>query len=300
MTNSEFKKVGRLLKELYKELEAEALKGGVDIFGDEYQILQARVRLALLVKMGFTLEEYVEARDRTVNEQKAERKREMNDLKSSVSKTEQKIPTVNDMAEIAKAYIKAPVITNNTINKIVKEITVKQPIHTKETNTIIEREEYDDRYLMAEIGSLNERLESIKMPEDFDKEGFKKEITNLFGELFEHNINTLGMPNFRKLAMGLQDQLDKLKGSYTTVTTASYGVAPADDQIVCNSTSAITVSLPIAKGTGRELSIKNINTGAVTVDGQGSETIDGETTQTVAQWENIKIVDYATGLWVIV
>ena len=32
MTTSEFKKVARLLKEAYKELEAEALKDGVFLF----------------------------------------------------------------------------------------------------------------------------------------------------------------------------------------------------------------------------------------------------------------------------
>lgn len=70
--------------------------------------------------------------------------------------------------------------------------------------------------------------------------------------------------------------------------------------IVCNKGTAMTVNLLAATGSGRHLSIKSIGAGAVTVDAASSETIDGETTQTVGQWDALAIVDYASGAWGII
>ena len=71
----------------------------------------------------------------------------------------------------------------------------------------------------------------------------------------------------------------------TTLGTGNYTV-------LCNSASAFTVTLPAAaSNTGRRYHIKNINTGIITVDGDGSETIDGATTATLAtQFEAITIM----------
>lgn len=82
--------------------------------------------------------------------------------------------------------------------------------------------------------------------------------------------------------------------------TATYTVLTGDDIVVCNKTSAMTVNLPVASGSGRVLIISNINTGIVTVDGNSSDTIDGSATVNIIQWEALQIVDYATNAWVIV
>jgi hypothetical protein len=62
----------------------------------------------------------------------------------------------------------------------------------------------------------------------------------------------------------------------------------------------MTVNLPPATGTGRILSIKNINTALVYADPNAVETIDDETTQTVEQWDDLKIQDYVAGKWAII
>ena len=85
-----------------------------------------------------------------------------------------------------------------------------------------------------------------------------------------------------------------------TIITASYTATSLTDQIICNSASAITVSLPSAIGAGKRINIKNINTGAVTVDADSTDTIDDELTQTVSQWSDMQIVDYDTGKWSII
>jgi hypothetical protein len=82
--------------------------------------------------------------------------------------------------------------------------------------------------------------------------------------------------------------------------TADYTAAVNDDVIVCNKTTAMTITLPAATGSGQAYAIANINTGVVTIDASGAETINGETTQTVDQWACAQIVDYAAGAWVII
>ena len=86
----------------------------------------------------------------------------------------------------------------------------------------------------------------------------------------------------------------------TRTETATYTVAAGDYVINCNKTSAMTVNLPAASGSGRILVIKNINTGVVTVDGNSGDTIDGETTQALNQWDSMTVIDYVVGGWVII
>ena len=61
----------------------------------------------------------------------------------------------------------------------------------------------------------------------------------------------------------------------------------------------MTANLPAATGSGRILYIKNIGLGNVTVDGNGSDTIDGEFTQILYQYEAIPIQDIASGIWIV-
>ena len=78
----------------------------------------------------------------------------------------------------------------------------------------------------------------------------------------------------------------------TTLTTS-------DQVLVCDKVTALTVLLPAATGTGKMFRVKNINTGVVTLDGSGAETIDGETTQAINRWDSISVVDYVSGKWAI-
>jgi hypothetical protein len=84
------------------------------------------------------------------------------------------------------------------------------------------------------------------------------------------------------------------------VKTNNYTVEDNDDLVICNSASPFTVTLLAATGSGRVINIKNINTGTVTVEGNLSETIDGELNQPLNQFSNIQICDYASGKWIII
>ena len=135
------------------------------------------------------------------------------------------------------------------------------------------------------------------------------------------NIGTVAQVNLTdgKLApttdndIDLGDSTHELKDAYidgtlytdgrvlnVVVKTSTYTATTDDDVIICNSTTAFTINLPSATGSGRRFIIKNINTGTVTVDGNSSDTIDGITTQTLGQYDSIQIVDYLANTWEIV
>jgi len=84
------------------------------------------------------------------------------------------------------------------------------------------------------------------------------------------------------------------------VKTDTYTVTAVDEIIVCNKGTAMTINLLAASGSGRLLNIKSIGAGTVTVDGDSGDTIDGETTQELTQWDGITIVDYAANSWIII
>jgi hypothetical protein len=72
--------------------------------------------------------------------------------------------------------------------------------------------------------------------------------------------------------------------------TSAYTATINDDVILCDGT--FTVTLPAAStATGCKLNIKNIGTGTITIDGDGSETIDGAITVVIAtQYASYSIV----------
>lgn len=87
--------------------------------------------------------------------------------------------------------------------------------------------------------------------------------------------------------------------------TAAYTATDADDVILCDASSAaFTITLPTAVGiSGKYFFIKKTDsdyTKAVTIDGNGSETIDGSTTTTLnTQGETLKIVSDGSNWFVV-
>lgn len=88
------------------------------------------------------------------------------------------------------------------------------------------------------------------------------------------------------------------------VADTPYTVLSEDGYIRCDASGgAITLNLPAALGNGRLLTVKKIDSSAnsVTLDGNGSETIDGATTLVlVNQYDSAMIIDAASGVWDIV
>lgn len=89
-------------------------------------------------------------------------------------------------------------------------------------------------------------------------------------------------------------------GGITTPTSYPYTVTLTDNLIVCDSAVAVTVNLPIATGSSREIQIANINIGNVTIVPNGADTINGEVSQIIHNDSCMDIKDYAVNKWVII
>jgi hypothetical protein len=86
-----------------------------------------------------------------------------------------------------------------------------------------------------------------------------------------------------------------------TVTTVSttYTVLTTDDVVLCDTTGgAFTVTL-YAATSGGSVSIKNIGASALTIDGDGAETIDGSLTQILSLYDAADLVSDGSN-WFIV
>jgi hypothetical protein len=220
---ADFKRIAPLLKKAYKEVEEKALNQGMDILSPEYQELIDEVRILVLQKHGFTLEEYqaikeeIEENKRSHLESLFEESRES--LLYAFNKNHEQVmeqingilgqlknvPTEERVTEIARDVAEKTVKPPQIINQIVKEVTIEKPQIVKETTVVEKLVEKEDNNTL-DLDVLNEMEYRLAVIEE--------DMRTEFGKNLKSNINILGMPDFRKLAMGLQQQIDAL-GSVT-------------------------------------------------------------------------------------
>lgn len=81
-----------------------------------------------------------------------------------------------------------------------------------------------------------------------------------------------------------------------------------DDVLLCDGTLTVTLydaagktdPNGIKENAGRRITIKNIGTGTVTVDTQGSQTIDGSATETLpSQWDVLELFSNGSNWFII-
>lgn len=85
----------------------------------------------------------------------------------------------------------------------------------------------------------------------------------------------------------------------STVYTDSHVITTSDCTVIANKATAITITLPAATGSGWAYTIINVGAGLCTVARDGSDTIMGETSQTLRTYESFELIDYAAGKWAI-
>ena len=109
----------------------------------------------------------------------------------------------------------------------------------------------------------------------------------------------------RNMTQQFRDYMNRLSAlasstdKATTIATGDVTLTGEDYYVIYNSGS-YTVTLPTAVGfAGREYKIKNNGTGLITVDPNGSETIDGSLTMILRQYDGMQIVSDGSN-WVIV
>lgn len=229
LSTTDWKRIARLLKEAYAALREEALSTGVDIFSSEYTDVTNKVRDTILARAGFTLEEYNQVKNDLENaraarnansdisvaliEQAKSKLEEINNLGGLITREE-----VTQIAhDIAKEYIVAPVVTNQIIKETTKEVIKEKPQIIETTRVV--NIPYDDKYVKEQLSTLSKVVSEIKPSESLDKEklleDMKQFFNDNFGDNFQHNIDIMGMPDWRKLAMGLQGQIDAITASGT-------------------------------------------------------------------------------------
>lgn len=78
----------------------------------------------------------------------------------------------------------------------------------------------------------------------------------------------------------------------TSVTTTPYTATAQDDVIVSNLAGASTINLPSVAGlpVGHRIAVNNRGAGTATIDGAGSETINGATTLAVATLIDVQLI----------
>lgn len=85
------------------------------------------------------------------------------------------------------------------------------------------------------------------------------------------------------------------------IKTTTYLISVDDQAVIANGSSDFTITLPAATGSGIVYTVKNVNTGVVTLNAStNGGTIDGENTASINQWESIDVVDYAVNKFAII
>lgn len=95
------------------------------------------------------------------------------------------------------------------------------------------------------------------------------------------------------------DRIERTRRQVSEVST-TYTIGTGDDVVLCETTSAgFTVTLPPAADDKKELRIKNIGTNTLTIDGNSSETIDGNLTIGLTADEAVRLVSDGTEWWIL-
>ena len=130
---------------------------------------------------------------------------------------------------------------------------------------------------------------------------FETLIPNLYGQILGTNqpIDFSGAPYII-----LPDVIYGNVSFSVRSTSISTTLTEQDGVLLCTAgASGITVTLPTAVGmSGRRYDIKKVDSGAgyVTIDANGSETIDGEFTQVIPfQWASLTLVSNGTNWYFI-
>ena len=234
MTTSEFKKIGQKLKKLYAQLEIEAQKEGITVLSPAWDLIIEKAREALLKKEGFTIEEYREAKDKIEAERLAKQEEdeiEHNAILEKIALIEGKqgpqgesghTPTDSELIALIRPLIPAPIPGKTpTIYELIALIREVMPkVKDGETPSDERLTELIQKLMPSfdtNLGYLEDKIETVRkeipIPEKIDLDKLKSDILedvdNKFSENFKKNIDIMGMPDFRKLAMGLQEEISR-------------------------------------------------------------------------------------------
>lgn len=215
----------KLIRKALREAENEAIDKGLDTTTPEFKEKLLLVRNAILSKLKVSESEYdgyiQDLKDKAKVKSANKKEALLEEMRALVPRVtfeslEDK-PHIPTAEEVAKLVVIPP---PQIINQIVKEITIEKPTIVKETvvEQILNKEEYNDNPLRAELGYLNDKVDKIKIPE-VDLGKLEEKLDEKYKQTLKDGINTLGMPDFRKLGMGLRGDMDALSSRVDNITT---------------------------------------------------------------------------------
>lgn len=219
----------KLITKALRKAESDALDEGVDVTTQEFKDALKLVQSRLLEEMSIPEEDYgafIESLKDIGRAKKLAAEEKM--LEKITPKLEEfKVEVIGLIPEIPEVIIpppdyndllnKPPQLTAEMVEEMIQVAIkgVRQESFIKVTRpTVIQKEEYDDRRLQRHLDTLEEKISEIKIPPPVDIESVKEELLeefeNRFADNFKKNIKIFDMPDWRKLAMGLQGQIDTL------------------------------------------------------------------------------------------
>lgn len=96
-------------------------------------------------------------------------------------------------------------------------------------------------------------------------------------------------PTFSTPASGWSPTITAKSAAYTAVK---------NDVVLCTGTFTVTLTAAATVATGGIIVVKNVSTGVITVDGNGAETIDGNATIELVQWDSIALITDGTSWYI--
>lgn len=234
MTPQNFKKIARLLKEAYAELEKQAKVEGIPLVSPEYDTLVEKVREGVFNSQGVTREEYeaAKAEQETEKTQKQEKKAEHMDqilnqiekLKGDKGDTGEQGPQ-GEMGPQGPRGAKGEKGDKGDKGDRGPEGREGKPGKDGKDGSDANIEPYvqDLREVQSSHVELYERVESLPIKEEKDVEALRTEFRN---EL-DQQIKMVDMPDIRHLGVGLQGQIDlRIEGASPNRTTPKLTISP--------------------------------------------------------------------------
>lgn len=148
-------------------------------------------------------------------------------------------------------------------------------------------QELDERLSRAIVIPVDEETESFQLPTKssrinkylaFDSDG----APMVSGEIASVPVSSFMKPVVQAAAAAAARTLLDAKGIHDNVKTVldTYTALTTDETLLCSNAAGFTVTLFTAVGNaGKRLNIINTGTGAITIDGNGDETIGGVATK---------------------
>src|SRR3990167_661609 len=237
MTIPEFKKIANKLKKLYSELELQAQEEGISTASKEWDLIQEKARANILKANGFTIEEYRTAKEEYLASREIKENKPPTDISQVLDRVSQlkgetgnkgidgkdaHTPTNEELLALIIPLIPEPINgktpTKEEILSLIKPLIPKvkdgETPSDKKLLALIETliPNYD-----ADLGYLEDLIKQIKkeIPEPLNEEKLVEKILQRADVSFKKNIDMMGMPDFRKLAIGLNERIDNLSSGVT-------------------------------------------------------------------------------------